>query len=119
MNVSYDGLQTVKKTTVDFSISKSRNKQMFKIKNATFLFLRFILSSKISKFDAKRPTKLCRNDTKLTSTTDTHDLTEKKNLNTSSTLSWNRKTMQQSAKTSLRKNTQISKQSEKFHSDYA
>ena len=119
MNVSYDELQTVKKTTVDFSISKSRNKQMFKIKNATFVFFRFILSSNIFKFNAKRSIKSCKNDTKLTSITDTHWLTKKKNLNTSSTLSTNRKAMQQSAKILLRKSTRISKQFEKFHFDYA
>ena len=119
MNVSYNELQTVKKTIVDFSISKSRSKRMFKIKNATSAFLRPIHSSKIFKFDARRPTRLCRNDTKLTSIINTHWLTKKDNLSTSSILSTNRKAMQQSAKASLRRSIRISKQFERFHSGYA
>jgi hypothetical protein len=119
ISVSCDALQTTKKSIINFSISQSRSKQMFQIKNATFAFLRFIHSSKVFKLDAKRSTKLCRDDTKLTSTINTHRLTRKNNLSTSSISSTNRKTMQQSAYASLRRSTRISKQSERFRSDYA
>ena len=119
MNVSCDGLQTVGETTVDSSTSESRNKRVFKIKNATPAFLRPIHSSKVSKPGARRPTRLCRDGTKLTSTTDTHWLTRKDNLGTSSTSSTNRKAMQQSAKASLRRSTRILKQPERFHPGYA
>jgi hypothetical protein len=117
--VSCDALQTVKKTTFNFSTSKSRSKRIFKINNATSASLRFINSSKIFKFDAKRSIKLYKNDTKLTFIIDTQRLIRKDNLSTSSISSTNRKAMQHSAKASLRRNTRISKQSERFRSDYA
>lgn len=109
MSVSCDALQTVEKTTVDSSTPQSRSKQVFKVKNATPASLRPIHSSKVSKPGAKRPTRLCRDGTKLTSTIDTHRLIRKDNLGTSSTSSTDRKAMQQSAKASLRRSTRISK----------
>jgi hypothetical protein len=109
MNVLCDVLQTMKKTIVDFNTSQRKSKQMFKIKNATSAFLRFIHSSKIFKFDAKRLIKLCKDNTKLTSFIDTHRLIKEDNLSRSSISSTNKKAMQQFAKASLRRSTRISK----------
>lgn len=72
MSVSCDASQTVEKTTVDSSNPQSRSKQVFKAKNATPASL-----SKVSKPGSKRPTRLRKDGTKLTSTTDTHLLTRK------------------------------------------
>ena len=119
MSILCDALQTVKKTTVDFSTPQPRSKQVFKVKNAMPASLRPIHSSKVFKPGAKRPTRLRRDGTKLTSTTDTHWLTRKDNLGTSSISSTDRKAMQQSANASLRRSTRISKQSERFRPGYA
>lgn len=119
MSVSCDASQTVEKTTVSSSTPQSRSKQVFKVKNATPTSLCPIHSSKVSKSSAKRPTRLRKDDTKLTSTTDTHRLTRKDNLGTSSISSTDRKAMQQSANESLRRSTRISKQPERFCPGYA
>lgn len=97
-------------TTVNSGTPQLRSKQVFRINNATPASLRSIHSSKVSKPGAKRPTRLCRDVTKLIPTTDTHRLTRKDTLGTSSTSSADRKAMQQFANASLRRSTRISKQ---------
>lgn len=115
-SVSCDASQTVEKTTIDSSAPQSRSKQVFKAQNATPASLRATHSSKVSKPGAKRPTRLRRDGTKLTSTTDTHGLTRKDNWSLSSISSTDRKAF---TNASLRRSTRISKQPEIFRPGYA
>lgn len=75
MSFPCDALQRVEKMATNFSTPQLRSNQEFKVKNATLASLRPIHSSKVSKPGAKRSTRLCRDATKLASTTDTHRLT--------------------------------------------
>ena len=117
MSVTCDVLQTMKTTTVDHNAPRLKNKQAFKIKNATPVFFHFIHSSKVFKPGTKQSIRLYKNHKNLASITGPYQLV-KGNLRMLFISSTDKKAMQLFTKTSLWKNTRKSKQSERFYFDY-
>ena len=118
INVLYDTSQTAEKTTIDFSSSESRIRQIFPIRDAISVSLCLICLSRVIKLGGKRPTELRRNSTKLLLTTGTQRLKKEVNFDLLLILLTDRKVIQQSNNASLRRSTRTSKSSERFCSDY-
>lgn len=118
MSVPCNASQEVEKTATDSSSPDLRSKQALKVRNLMPASLPPIHSSRVSKAGGKRPTRLRRDGTKLPPTTGKQRLTREDNLGTLSAPSTGRKAMQQSANTSLRRSTQISKQPKRFCPGY-
>lgn len=83
MSVSCDTSQVAEKSTIDSS-TESRSKKAFKVKDAMPASHCLIHSSRVSKSAGKRPTRLRRDGTKLSSITDRYRLIREDNLGTSS-----------------------------------
>ena len=116
ISVPHSASQAAETPNTDSSTPESRGKQALKVKDTMPASLRPIHSSKVSKPGGKQLARLRKDGTKLPPTTGTYRLTREKNL---SSLSTRRKAMQQSANTSLRRSTRISKQPERFRLSYA
>ena len=93
MSVPCDASQEAEKTATDFSSPDSRSKQALKVRDPMAASLRPIHSSRVSKPGGKRPTRLCRDGTKLPPTTGKQRLTREDNSGTLSAPSTGRKAM--------------------------
>ena len=118
ISVTCDASRAAEKTTTDSSVPESRSKQAFKVKDMAPASLRPIHSSRVSKPNAKQSTRLHRGGTKLTPITGIHRYTREDNSGTPFNPPINKKSMQQSADTSLRKSTRKTKGLKRFHPDY-